>query len=259
MADDLSDRKILLEIWGKMGGKQCPSCGHTEFYFMTRKRLRCSHCKQDFWPLNKTWFSQTQLDLSQWMKILDAFIRNVSVKKAAIELDMNYSIVLKAYSVVRNAIFTECTAHDTQVLEILCQIDEEKNPMEPLILASVPSNGKVKIVIPAEVSYEMLVKENVAMLKRGAFLHTERWKNYNTLLILAPPSLTKNLKLNMKRNIIIDQNVGPFISFLADKLIRFPRISKHNFIFYVVEMQWRYNNRDKDLFNLLIDCMIKKS
>ena len=35
-------------------------------------------------------------------------------------------------------------------------------------------------------------------------------------------------------------------------------ISKDKFLYCIKEMEWRYNNRGKDLFSLLVDYMITK-
>ena len=41
-----------------------------------------------------------------------------------------------------------------------------------------------------------------------------------------------------------------------ERLIKHHGISKNKFLWYINEMEWRYNNRDKNLFDLLIKYML---
>jgi transposase len=50
--------------------------------------------------------------------------------------------------------------------------------------------------------------------------------------------------------------VEGFWSFAKERLIKHHGISKNKFLWYVKEMEWRYNNRDNNLFDLLIKYML---
>jgi transposase len=41
-----------------------------------------------------------------------------------------------------------------------------------------------------------------------------------------------------------------------ERLIKHHGISKNKFLLYIKEMEWRYNNRDQNLFELLIKYML---
>jgi transposase-like protein len=256
---DIAERKILFEIWSMIGEVSCPYCGNSRFYFMTRRRLRCRRCRQDFWPLKGTWFSQTHLDLHQWTDILHTFIQGLSVQKASQYLKMNYLTVSKAYLVIRKAIFTNEMIHTDPVWDF--KNGEPLKPDDrgkPLILAVNSVKGKIFIRFPDGVTANNLIEEEVAMQKRGGLIFTERWKNYNTLLISAPLLYIECFAINMKKKPVIDSNTGDFISYLMNQLLQFPRISERNIIFYIIEMQWRFNNRYSDLYPLLLDYMARK-
>jgi len=47
-----------------------------------------------------------------------------------------------------------------------------------------------------------------------------------------------------------------FWSFAKERLIKHHGISRQKFLFYIKEMELRYNNRGKDLFEILIDLML---
>jgi transposase len=50
--------------------------------------------------------------------------------------------------------------------------------------------------------------------------------------------------------------VEGFWSFAKERLIKHHGISKNKFLLYIKEMEWRYNNRDYNLFDLLVKYML---
>jgi transposase len=47
-----------------------------------------------------------------------------------------------------------------------------------------------------------------------------------------------------------------FWAFTKERLMKHLGISKEKFLYYIKEMEWRYHNREKDLFEILVDLMV---
>ncbi|RZN42199.1 MAG: DDE transposase, partial [Methanophagales archaeon ANME-1-THS] len=47
-----------------------------------------------------------------------------------------------------------------------------------------------------------------------------------------------------------------FWSFAKERLIKHHGISKEKFLLYIKEMEWRYNHRDQEVFDLLIQIVL---
>jgi transposase len=50
--------------------------------------------------------------------------------------------------------------------------------------------------------------------------------------------------------------IDGFWSFAKERLMKHHGISKEKFLYYIKEMEWRYNNREKDLFGVLMELML---
>ena len=44
--------------------------------------------------------------------------------------------------------------------------------------------------------------------------------------------------------------------FAKENMAKYPGVSPGKFLLYIKEMEWRYNNRNKDLFDLLLRYML---
>jgi len=50
--------------------------------------------------------------------------------------------------------------------------------------------------------------------------------------------------------------VEGFWSFAKERLIKHHGISKEKFLLYIKEMEWRYNHRDQEVFDLLVQILL---
>ena len=65
----------------------------------------------------------------------------------------------------------------------------------------------------------------------------------------------KHLKIDhehkFKQGKVYINGVEGFWSFAKERLIKHHGISKGKFLIYIKEMEWRYNHKEEDLFDLL--------
>lgn len=47
-----------------------------------------------------------------------------------------------------------------------------------------------------------------------------------------------------------------FWSFAKERMAKYHGVSPQKFLYYIKEMEWRYNNRDRDLFDLIVNYML---
>lgn len=81
-------------------------------------------------------------------------------------------------------------------------------------------------------------------------------EGYDSLMFCGYKHLSINHKYKFKRGKVYINGVEGLWSFAKERLIKHHGISGHKFLYYIKEMEWRYNNRDKNLFELLIDYML---
>jgi len=63
-------------------------------------------------------------------------------------------------------------------------------------------------------------------------------------------------RYKFKRGKVYINKIEGFWAFAKERLIKHHGISRKKFLFYIEEMEWRYNNQEKDLFEVFVDLML---
>jgi len=247
----------------------CPSCGCREFYVMSRRRFRCKKCRNDFRPLAATWFSCLNLSCSQWLSMVKLFELSVSAKKAAEQLGVSYNTALRAFDVIRRAIVNEL-ARDDNVLRGEIEADEayfggkrkgkrgRGSRNKSIVFGILERNNKVSVSIVKDVSAESLMAETIKKVHLGSIVYTDKWKGYDSLMFCGYKHLNIDHAQRFRQGRVYINGIEGFWSFAKERMMKYHGVSKEKFLYYIKEMEWRYNNKGKDLFNLLIDHMTTK-
>ena len=77
-----------------------------------------------------------------------------------------------------------------------------------------------------------------------------------TLMFWGFRHLSIDHSFKFKQGKVYINGIKGFWSFAMERLIKHHGISKEKFLYYIKEMEWRYNNREKDLFEVLVELML---
>ena len=66
-------------------------------------------------------------------------------------------------------------------------------------------------------------------------------------------------RYKFKQGKVYINGIEGFWSFAKERLIKHHGISRQKFLYYIKEMEWRYNNRGIDLFEYLVDLMLDET
>jgi len=261
------DRLSLEYLWKRRGNTVCPTCSFSEFYFHQRWRVRCKGCKRDYWPLQGTRFSLLRISPSQWLALIKLFELSTSARKASQEVHLNYKTTLRAYDILRR-IVVEDLARNDEVLMGELEADEayfggkRKGNRgrgaggKTIVYGILERGGKVSVNIVQDVSAESLMTETVKRVRRGSIVYTDKWRGYDSLMFCGYKHLSIDHRYKFKQGKVYINGIEGFWSFAKERLIKHHGISRQKFLFYIKEMEWRYNNRGKDLFEILVDLML---
>jgi transposase len=89
------------------------------------------------------------------------------------------------------------------------------------------------------------------IVRRGSIVYTDKWRRYDSLMFCGYKHLNIDHKHKFKQGMVYINGVKGFWSFAKERLIKHHGISKEKFLLYIKEMEWRYNHKDEDLFDLL--------
>lgn len=251
----------------RLNDLSCPHCGNREFYAMSRKRLRCKFCRKDLKPLKETKLSLLNLSSSEWLSLLKLFELSVSARKASLELHISYKTTLKGFDIIRTAI-AESMSKSDEILKGEIELDESyfggkrkgkrgrRGGGKTIVFGILERGGKVSVSIVKDVKAESLLGETVKRVRRGSIVYTDQWKGYDSLMFCGYKHLHIDHQFRFKQGKVYINGVEGFWSFAKERLIKHHGISKEKFLYYIKEMEWRYNNRGKDLYVDLVDFML---
>jgi len=115
--------------------------------------------------------------------------------------------------------------------------------------------GKVKVEIVKDVSAETLLKEIIKKVKRGSIIYTDRWKGYDTLVIYGFKHLRIDKSIRFSNGKVYINGIEGFWSYAKERLLRYHGISRELFPYYLKELEFRYNSRNLNLFEKILEVL----
>jgi transposase len=116
-------------------------------------------------------------------------------------------------------------------------------------------NGVVKVEVVKNVKAETLLNLTVQAVRRGSIVYTDRFKSYDSLMFCGYRHIKIDHKKRFSSGKVYINGVEGFWSYAKERLIKYHGVSKERFPLYLKEMEFRYNNRGKSLFNLLVSYL----
>ncbi len=266
--DDQASFSYLLRLLQKRQILFCPSCHNDDFYLLSRNRLKCKRCRYEFRPLAKTKFSLLNIPFSRWLHIIKKFELDVSPQKASAEVQLSYKTTLKAYNILRNTIIDMLAYMDPNIEEEVISAGRDYTSIsdtaksgrgheQPVVFGIVENENNVTVDIVKKISAKEIMKHPIKKARRGSIVYTDKWNGYDTLLFCGYQQVKKYSHGFKNETVLIDKK-GGFWNFAVKQLIKPHVLSKERFIFYIKEMEWRYNHQKQNMFDLLINYMLLK-
>lgn len=100
------------------------------------------------------------------------------------------------------------------------------------------------------------MQETVKKVRRDSIVYTDKWRSYDSLMFYGYKHLNIDHKHKSKEGKVYINGVEGFWSFAKGRLIEHHGISPYKFFIYLKEMEWRYNNGNEDLFDLIVNYML---
>lgn len=241
----------------------CTRCKSYKVYRIQGKRYRCRRCKYKFHDFTGRWLNKLNIPYKKWLWIIKLFELEVSARKIAQQVKLSYPTVLKAATIIRIAIVAN--VRDAQdLLNGEIEIDESyfggrrKGKRGRGAFNKVPvfgileRDGVVKVEVIKDVSAESILSMTVKTVRRGSIVYTDKFRSYDALMFCGYRHLRVDHGKRFAIGKVYINGLEGFWSYAKERLIKFHGVSKEKFPFYLKEMEFRYNNRHKNIFTLLV-------
>ena len=240
-------------------GKSCIFCGKYGFYKLQNKKVKCKHCKK-YYSIKK---------LKNKIQILYYFYLEVSARKTASELNLNYQLVYRKFMQFRKCIAEYCS-REAKKLNGKLEIDESYfggkrkgnrgrgANNKAIVFGILERKGKIYTKIVENVSAKTLMNEIENKTKKGSVFYTDGWKSYASLEQYGKHNIIKHDEDEFAKGHNHINGIEGFWSYAKERFHKYHGINKNNYPFYLKEMEFRFNHRNESVFNLLFDICVRR-
>ena len=116
-------------------------------------------------------------------------------------------------------------------------------------------NGIVQVNVVPNVTAETLLEFTVKKVRRGSVIYTDKFRSYDSLMFCGYRHLKIDHKKLFSSGKVYINGLEGFWSWAKERLIKHHGVSKEHFPLYLKELEFRYNNRNNDLFDLIANFL----
>ncbi|MCJ2164536.1 MULTISPECIES: transposase [unclassified Pseudodesulfovibrio] len=264
--DDAKARQYLLALTWPTGDPFCPRCGHRKVYSLSGERLRCASCKYTFQPFSGRWLNNGALSPSEWLRLLVLFVNENSVHQMKEQLELSYNTVYKALTAIRFAIM----AHALDARQLISSATGLDSYLKGNRLTGGPREMRMDTIpvygilrrddlvfidlVPgfqAETLFHFHMNFHLKLIRTGNLVYTDKYKEYDALMFCGNDSLHYEVIRRYDEPPHIDAVKDEFWEYAQSRIKKFRGISCQRFPLYMKELEFRFNNRDKSLTEIL--------
>ena len=258
--------RYLSKICRKKIHRICAFCQSREVYQILDKRFRCKRCGKRFNAFTNRWYGQLKISASHWLWLIKLFELEVSSHRIAQELKVSYPTALKATHLIRQAILSKSKNYEL-LLKGEVEADESyfggkrKGKRGRGAYNKVPvfgileRDGLVSVDVVPNVGAKTLLNMTIKKVRRGSIVYTDKFRCYDSLMFCGYRHLKVDHGKYFANGKVYINGLEGFWSFAKERLMKYHGVSKEKFPLYLKELEYRYNNRNKDLFLLLTQLL----
>ena len=240
-------------------GRKCFFCDNYGLYKLKDKRLKCKNCNTKY-SLKK---------LKRDLEILYYFYLEISARRAANELELNYKTVQSRFRDFRKSI-NEYSKQEIKRLNGELELDETyfggrrkgnrgRGAFNKAIAFGIlERNGKVYTIIVENVKADTLMNAIKTKTKKGSVFYTDGFKSYASLHQFGKHNIIRHDKDEFAKSKNHINGIEGFWSYAKERFHKYHGINRKNYPLYLKEMEFRFNHRNQNVFKLLINICIKR-
>ncbi len=240
----------------------CTRCRSRKVYRIIDKRYRCKRCKYTFHDFSNRWINELNISFKKWLWIIKLFELELSASKIARQVGLSYPTVLKAVTLVRLAVLTN---HEADIF-LSGEIEADESYFggrrkgkrgrgaanKVPVFGILERNGIVKVEIVKDVTASSLLNMTIKTVRRGSIVYTDKFRSYDALMFCGYRHIKIDHRKRFASGKVYINGLEGFWSYAKERLIKFHGVSRERFPLYLKEMEFRYNNRHSNIFNLIV-------
>jgi len=242
--------------------RQCPKCAYHWAWKLKDGRYKCRKCGHRY--IFKSIWNTFRISESNKKQLLEYFVLGVPVYRLRFRSKVSDETIKKFFRVIRKllCIAEDCTEPFTG--EIEC--DETTfggrragkrgwgAAGKIIVFGILKRDGEIRVFPIAERKNEIIQKLIEHHTKPGSLYYTDDWHAYASLSLRGNHVVVSKEKGKPKGRDHINSIEG-FWSYAKHWLYQYRGIPKKFFHFYLGEISFRFNHRDKDIFPTILKML----
>jgi len=262
VSSESAARRYLLGKCWENHQRFCPRCRTRKLYKLGDERRRCSRCRYTFHDFSGRWINQGGLSYVQWLWLIKLFDLGASTRRIGKEMKVAYRTAYRSLTAIRLAILAHASDAE-RLLGGAVEVDEayfggrrkgkrgRGAPGKVPVFGILERNGRVLVEVVPNVKASTLLSLTTKKVKWGSIVYTDRYQVYDALMSYGYQHEAVDHKVHFTRGKVYINGIEGFWSFAKERLMKFHAISPQTFPLYIKEMEFRYNHRDEDTFELV--------
>jgi transposase len=266
IGDEEKAERALLELGILKRYTACPFCGKERIGRVRRTKYKCYHCNREWGVRRGSILEGLKIPFTKFLMVIKLFELDTSVRESAKQLGLAYNTVYHLYQILRHAIIITDSDNGSFSGEI--EMDESyfggrrKGNRGRGAAGKVPvfgileRGGKVKVEVVGDVKGDTLLGLAIKKVKRGSLIYTDRFRSYNGLISYGFKHRRIDHGKKFANGKVYINGIEGFWSFAKERLMKYHGVDPMKFPLYLKELEFRYNHRDRDLFNDLLQVLV---
>lgn len=249
------------------GRRRCPACSfERKTYRLNDGLFKCGRCRRTFTDFTGTRLERLRVPLNTLAYLLHLFVLGVPAMRVHRETGMNIKTVERIFRLFRQAIYDDSLI-ELQKLSGQLELDETmfggRRPGKrgwgaegkTIVFGIYKRNGKVVVFPVPNRKAETLQPLIEQSTSKGSVYFTDDYEGY--AIVEARGEHVTVIK-EKGRPLVNDINgIEGFWSYAKTWLYHYRGVPRQYFHWYLKEIEWRFNNRDKNLFQELVRLLVK--
>jgi len=248
------------------GRRVCPRCQH-RYVIHHDNRYRCKKCRYKFDDFTGTYLAKIRIPLNTISHLLYLFSLGVPAYRIRFYVDMNIKTIEHTFRIFREAIY------DSSVPDMIfsgkIELDEvmfgghHKGKRgwgaegKTLVFGIYKRNGQVMTFPVPDRKYDTLMELIKKHTKKGSLYYTDDYTAYASLNMRGKHKVVSHGKDEYVRGDVHINGIEGFWSYAKAWLYHYRGVPKQYFPIYLKEIEFRFNNRDKNLFEMFAKLLVK--
>jgi transposase len=266
ISDEEKAEQVLREIGILKRYAACPFCGENHIGRVRRFKFKCYCCNKEWGVRRGSILEGLKTPFTKFLMAIKLFELDTSVRESAKQLGLAYNTIYHLYQILRHAIIVTDSDNGSFSGEI--EMDESyfggrrKGNRGRGAAGKVPvfgileRGGKVKVEVVGDVKGDTLLELAIKKVKRGSLIYTDQFRSYNGLVSYGFKHRRIDHGKKFANGKVYINGIEGFWSFAKERLMKYHGVDPRKFPLYLKELEFRYNHRDRDLFNDLLQVLV---